>query len=170
MTRINAIIPNPALRSMVGKDVLVSKVFWAVPVRRPLDIPSTITKNGKVLSHSGIVLCSECGYVLIEYMCTGQVYVQICNTFLPRKKHFNYRKFLFTTDITEPQIPNQPITVYDVAVSMIELMKGKEYNTFTHNCHMARYWTLRKYGMESENPYTNQTNILFQGFKDYFSN
>lgn len=54
-------------------------------------------------------------------------------------------------------------------ILLANCMAGKKFDTFTHNCHYARYYTMKKYGMQSMNPKKAKRNILFQGIIDYFT-
>lgn len=169
MTKVHAAGSHPFLRCEVLPDVLQAKVLDVVPVRRPLDVPSTLTKFGKVLSHSGCVARTEKGFVMIEYMSTNQVYITRVYHFTPGCKEFNTKKYHFILDNPTPQVPVVPVTVGEFANKMVEYTKDKEFNTFTHNCHHARYDTMKYYGMISDNPDAGEYNIFYQGFVDYFS-
>ena len=168
MTKVYSALKNPFLRCMVTPDIFNSEVLTVVPVRRPLDVPSTVVKLGKVLSHSGCVCKCTKGYVMVEYMSTNQVFVSRVYNFENGMKEFDFKKYHFTLDNPTPQVPNQRITVKQFAEKMIEFTKDKEFNTFTHNCHHARYDTMRYYGMISDNPDAGKYNLFYQGFVDYF--
>lgn len=169
MTKVKGDNGNKYLRSSVLPEVMDAQIISMVPVRRPLDVPSTSFKFGKVLSHSGCIAETALGFILIEYMCTNQVYVQRVQNFVRGMKEFYYKKFHFILDIVEPQTPNRPVTVRDFTMAMIDNVKDGVFNTFTHNCHHARYDTMRQYGMTSDNPDAGKHNLFYQGFVDYFS-
>ena len=83
-------------------------------------------------------------------------------------KEFVFKKYHFTVENFEIQHPDRKVTVREFTNKMIEYTKDAPFDTFTHNCHHARYDTMRFYGMDSENPDTNKYNFLYQGFIDYF--
>lgn len=83
-------------------------------------------------------------------------------------KEFDFKKYHFKLDIVDPQTPNQPVTVKEFTEKMIEFTKDKAFDTFSHNCHHARYDTMRFYGMKSDNPDAGKYNLFYQGFVDYF--
>ena len=168
MTKVHSTNKNKFLRLMVTPDVYNAQILTVVPVRRSLDVPSTIVKIGKVLSHSGCVCLTTKGYVLIEYMSVNQVFVSKVHNFENGMSEFDFKKYRFVCDDVTPQVPNQKITVKDFIEKMIDFMKDKEFNTFTHNCHHARYDTMKYFGMKSDNPDAGKYNLFYQGFVDYF--
>lgn len=168
MTKVHSTCKNKFLRLMVTPDVYNAQILTVVPVRRPLDVPSTLVKIGKVLSHSACACKTTKGYVLIEYMSANQVFVSKLHNFENGMSEFDFKKYHFVLDDVTPQEPNQKITVKDFTEKMIEFTKDKEFNTFTHNCHHARYDTMKFYGMTSDNPDAGKYNLFYQGFVDYF--
>lgn len=168
MTKIKGSCSNSFLRLMVTPDVYHAEILTCVPVRRPLDVPSALPKLGKVLSHSGCVCKTTKGYVLIEYMSANQVFVSKVYNFMNGMKEFDFKKYHFKLDIVEPQVPNTKVTVKEFTEKMIEFTKDKQFDTFSHNCHHARYDTMRFYGMQSDNPDAGKYNLFYQGFVDYF--
>ena len=171
MTKIHAYNPTSHLRLMVTNDVYNDEVETVVAVRRPLDCPSTMLKLGKVLSHSGCILKTKNkGYVLVEYMSANQIFVSKVYNYHEGLHEFNFKKYHFTVDKQPPQKPSMPITVKDFTEKMIQFTKDLPFNTFTHNCHHARYDTMHFYGMKSDNPDTGKYNLFYQGFVDYFHN
>jgi hypothetical protein len=157
------------MKQMVGPEVMKQRIVSVVAVRRPLDVPSIRAKIGLTLSHSGCVATTEEGaYVLIEYMWGGLVYVSLCNSYTPGKKGFKFRHFPFLHDDVKQQEPNRRVTVGEFAEAMIEVMQGKGFAVLYHNCHHARYLTMKRYGMKSKNPDAYKTNSFFQGWKDFF--
>ncbi|OHT12215.1 hypothetical protein TRFO_18128 [Tritrichomonas foetus] len=146
-------------------DLLILECY---PVRRPLLIPSTKNKIGEVLSHSGIMCVTAQGSYLIEFMCDNIVYVKAVKGYHPGED-FDFDDFHFIHDDHTGQNPSRPVTLRRIAVSMAYYMEGKKFDTFTHNCHLARYLAMKKYGMTSRNPKKAKRNIFFQGFFDFFS-
>ena len=169
MTQVSSTNTNPFLRLMVTPEVYNAEILTCVPVRRPLDVPSTSVKYGKVLSHSGCVVKTIKGYVLIEYMSSNQVYVSQVHNFENGMSEFDFKKYHFVLDSITPQVPNRKITVKEFTEKMIEYTKDKEFSTFTHNCHHARYDTMKFFGMPSDNPDAGKHNLFYQGFVDYFN-
>ena len=169
MTKIHAINQNPRLRLMVTRDIFDDEIECVIPVRRPLDVPSTMLKLGKVLSHSGcIVKTKNKGYLLVEYMSANQIFVSQVYNYRIGMKEFDFKKYHFTVDGDKPETPNKTITVREFALKMIDFTKDAPFDTFTHNCHHARYDTMRFYGMKSDNPDSGKYNMLYQGVLDYF--
>lgn len=146
-------------------DAVVLKCF---PVRRPLSIPSIKKKIGDVLSHSSVLCVTAGDSYIIEYMYNNTVYIKKVRNYIPGQD-FDFEGHHYIHDIYEPQIPERMVTVRRIAISMANFMTGKKYDTFTHNCHMARYFVMKKYGMKSDNPRRAKRNIFFQGFVDFFS-
>ena len=169
MPRIQGNNENKFLRLMVTPDVHNAEIINCVPVRRPLDVPSTIIKLGKVLSHSGCVCKTTRGYVLIEYMSSNQVFVSKVYNYQNGMHEFNFKKYHFILDDDKPQEPKEKCTVRQFAEKMIEYTKNKQFDTFSHNCHHARYDTMNFYGMKSDNPDAGKFNLFYQGFVDYFT-
>lgn len=168
MVRVHGSTGNKFLRLMVTPDVYDAEIINVVPVRRPLDVPSTLSKLGKVLSHSGCVAKTTRGYVLIEYMSFNQVWVSKVNNYKNGMHEFDFKKYHFILDDDEPQTPNERITVRQFTEKMISYTSYKQFDTFSHNCHHARYDTMKFYGMKSDNPDAGKYNLFYQGFIDYF--
>jgi hypothetical protein len=169
MAKIHALGTNPEFRQLVGPDVMEQVISKVAAVRRPLDVPATIDKLGLVLSHSGCVLVTEAGaYVLIEYMWGGITYISLCSTYKPGERTFVYRKMEFVHDDMRLFTPTSRVTVQEFAMAMATLMRGKPFAVCTHNCHHARYWTMKKFGMITKNPESEPRNQFFQGWVDYF--
>ena len=145
-----------------------SLVLECYPVRRPLSIPSIKNKIGDVLSHSSVLCVTAAGSYIIEYMYNNTVYIKKVDDYKPGQD-FDFEGHHYVHDIYDQQVPERPVTVRRVAISMANFMKGKKYDTFTHNCHMARYFVMKKYGMKSDNPKKAKRNIFFQGFFDFFN-
>ena len=169
MTQISPVLPNIWLRSNLSSAQMNEKIIEMLPVRRGLDFPACIDKIGPILSHSGCIAKTRYGYILIEYMGTGQVFVSPCNTYKPGEFVFQYRKFHFIHDSLTPQVPNPSVTLKQFVNTMILYMKDKPFNAATHSCHHARCWTMAKYGMVSHDPDSLKINTVFQAFKDYFN-
>lgn len=169
MPKVSSSNSNLYIRANVGSEVMNSQILEMYSVRRGLDFPASIDKVGVVLSHSGCIAKTSYGYILIEYMGTGQVFITPCNTYKPGENIFRFRKFHFVHDDLNPQVPSPDVTIIEFVNSMIEFMKGKPFNAATHSCHHARCWTMAKYGMVSEDPDAIKTNTVFQAFLDYFS-
>ena len=168
MTKVHAAKVDPRFKLAVGPDIMESRVCYVFGVKRPLDTPCTYDKIGIVLSHAGIMCITEHNVnVLIEYMFGSKVYISNCTTY-KRGQDFVFKGLPFVHTTTSLQSPNQPITVRDIAESMADLMSGKGFETYTHNCHQARYLTMKKYGMKSKNPRSEKLNVFFQGLADYY--
>lgn len=167
--RIHAINLIPGLRCCVGPEVLNRKILFVAAVLRPLNVPSTSWKYGKVLSHSACLCQTKREFVLIQYMNASLVYLDLVGSINPnlKEKTFTFKGFHFHF-MTHFQQPKKIITIKEYAMKMFDFMKDHSYNVFTHNCHHARYLIMNYYGMESENPYTIKKNVLFQGVADYF--
>jgi hypothetical protein len=169
MAKIHAIGANPEFRQLVGPDVMDQVISEVAAVRRTLDTPATFDKLGLVLSHPGCVLITEAkAYVLIEYMWGGLTYISLCSTYLRGSPTFTYQKMIFVHDDVNPYVPTTRVTVREFAMTMASLMRGKPYAICTHNCHHARYWTMKKLGMIIKNPESEPLNMFFQGWVDYF--
>lgn len=168
MSRVFASLLCPHIKCLVGPEIMDQRVLSAFAVKRPLDCPGTNDKMGTVLSHSAVVLFTEkhC-YVLVEYMSECKVIVSKMPQLHIKDNRFGYRNFSFILD-SPIQQPKMSITVRDFAMQMVEYTKNKPFDTFTHNCHIARFRTMRKYGMKSPQPTNGSTNTLFQGVIDYF--
>lgn len=160
------LLPPPLVVS-VETDKLNAEINGAVPVRRPLSIPSTRNKYGKVLSHSAIVVSTDRGYVLVEYMWGSSTFVKDVPTYV-EGKNFEFEDFIWIHDNDVMQKPNRRVTVQQLAERMSKFMIKHPFETFTHNCHIARFFTMQFYGMESDDPRKMQTNIFLQGIKDFF--
>lgn len=168
MARVFASVPDSFLKSSVGPEIMCQRVKTCTAVRRPLNCPGTNRKCGVVLSHSSVMIKTDKNvYVLVEYMCENRVLVQKMPQIHIKDGKFNYRSYSFTIDSAE-QEPKQSITVRDFAFQMIDYMKDRPFETFTHNCHQARFKTMRKFGMKSPQPARGNANTLFQGVIDYF--
>ncbi|OHT15426.1 hypothetical protein TRFO_42502 [Tritrichomonas foetus] len=171
MTKVYSTQPDNGMKICVSKEVMSRQIVSCVAVLRPLDCPSTSTKYGKVLSHSAVLIRTEKEFVMVEYM-------NVCKVLINRvgclKKdedisgdNFIYRGYLHKF-ISTVQHPKCPVTVREFAEKMVDIMKDRKFDTFTHNCHHARFLTMKHYGMRSEDPYNIKRNVLFQGIVDYF--
>jgi hypothetical protein len=170
MAKIHAIGANPEFRQLVGPEIMEQVITEVAAVRRTLQVSSTVDKLGLTLSHSGCVLITDGGaYVLIEYMWGGLTYISLCPTYRPGQLRFKYRDMIFVHDEIRPYTPTVRVTVREFAMSMAAFMRGKPFAVCTHNCHHARYWTMKKYGMITKNPEAEPRNMFFQGFVDYFT-
>lgn len=138
------------------------------PVRRPLYVPSMLEKYGEVLSHSAVICITARGTFLVEFMSDNSVYIKKVDYYVS-SEDFDLEGFHFIHDTHASQVPERIVTVKRFAISMANYMAGKKFDTFTHNCHYARYYTMKKYGMQSMNPKKAKRNILFQGIIDYFT-
>lgn len=143
-------------------------ILECYPVRRPLFVPSMLEKYGEVLSHSAAICVTARGTFLVEFMSDNIVYVKKVDYYVS-SEDFDFEGFHFIHDSHESQVPERAVTLKRFAVSMANYMAGKKFDTFTHNCHYARYYTMKKYGMQSMNPKKIKRNILFQGIIDYFT-
>ena len=155
----------------IDEQELNRKIVQCYPVRRPLNIPSVVRNYGKVLSHSAILACSEedDGTYLIDYMSDDFVYIRKVKN-CKKGEEFMFEDLKYIYDDKKPQTPNKEVTLQRLGALMVHYMKNEHFSTFSHNCHEARYKVMKKYGMESEDPYQNEINIFFQGFRDYFAN
>ena len=152
----------------IDDDLFDEPIKYVYAVRRPLDTPATKHKLGVVLSHSGCVCITESGKnILVEYMWGSKVHVRDCTTY-EEGKNFVFMKLPFVHDTEKRQSPSEPVTVRQFAQTMADFMRGKSFATYTHNCHQARFVTMQKYGMESQNPDLFKRNVFFQGVVDYF--
>lgn len=167
MTKVYSALDDTFLRSSISNAVFSEEVISAFAVRRPLDCPSTDTKFGPVLSHSGVVVRTNSHNILIEYMFCNSVYVGAINKLKIEDNQFNYRHYHFYLDSKE-QKPEKRVTVREFADTMANFMRVNPFDTFTHNCHEARYRTMKAFGMSSKNYKSGATNVLFQGVIDYF--
>lgn len=155
------------VKAFINESELEYVILKCYAVKRPIAIPSIKNKVGKVLSHSGVICVTAKGNFLIEYMYDSSVYIKRINNYSPGVD-FDFENFHFIHDNTEPQIPDKIVTLKRFAISMANFMRGQKFETFTHNCHMARYFTMKKYGMKSDNPKKAKRNIFFQGWFDFF--
>ena len=170
MTKVCCASPDYGMRICVGPEVMERPILECGAVLRPLDCPSTIGKYGKVLAHSAILARTSKEYVLIEYMNVNLVLVnRVGNLKWPKmkKEDFKYKGLIFKF-ISDVQEPKTSVTIREFAEKMVDYMKGHTFDTFTHNCHHARYLTMKYYGMHSEDPYSVKKSVLFQGIADYF--
>lgn len=168
MARVHGLGLDPEFRSTIGSELMDAKVKYVFGVKRPLDTPCTDTKVGIVLSHAGIVCVTENGAnILIEYMFGSKVYISNCTTY-KMGENFVYKGLPFVHTTTALQSPNKPVTIREISRSMADIMRGRNFETYTHNCHEARYLTMKKYGMKSINPKAEGTNVFFQGLVDFF--
>ena len=51
---------------------------------------------------------------------------------------------------------------------MANCMAGKKFDILTHNCHIARYRTLKEFGIKSIYPNRVKKDVIHQGFIDLF--
>ena len=151
----------------LSENELESLILECYPVRRPLDIPSMLNIYGDVLSHSAILCVTARGPFLIEFMSDNIVYVKKVN-FYVAGEDFDFDGLRYIHDSYESQVPEQTVTLIRLAATMAGFMAGKKFDTFSHNCHIARYKTMKKYGMTSINPKKVKKNILHQGIIDFF--
>ncbi|OHT11821.1 hypothetical protein TRFO_18612 [Tritrichomonas foetus] len=159
---------NLLLKVNVGPEIMNKKIITVTPVIRPLDIASTHNKLGRVLSHSGVLLKTNREYLMVEYMSENKVLVNKVGSLKKDKDTFLYHTYNWCRDKYPPQKPKDDITVKEFAEKMADFMKNKNFDTFCHNCHHARYLTMKHYGMKTDDPFNNKRNVLFQGFVDYF--
>ena len=136
-------------------------------VRRPLFIPSMLEIYGEVLSHSAALCVISQGAFLVEFMWDNIVYIKKLDNYISGKD-FDFEGFHFIYDSYEIQVPQMPVTVKMFAISMANFMAGRKFDVFCHNCHYARYYTMKRYGMQSKNPKKIKRNILYQGIVDFF--
>ncbi|KAK8840466.1 hypothetical protein M9Y10_030671 [Tritrichomonas musculus] len=155
------------VKTTLGDFEMESLILECYAVRRPLAIPSVKYTIGEVVSHSSIMCVTARGNFLIEYTWDNSVFVRKVDNYLSGKD-FDHDGFHYIHDSYEPQVPIRPVTIRRFANSMAKFMQGKPYDTFTHNCHQARYYTMKKYGMKSKNPKKAKRNIFFQGWFDFF--
>lgn len=168
MARVHALGLCPDFRSTIGSDLMNQQVKYVFGVKRPLDTPCTDRKIGIVLSHAGIMCVTEQNQnVLIEYMFGSKVYISECTSY-KMGEDFVYKGLPFVHTTTNVQGPNCPVTVREMAQSMADIMRGRSFETYTHNCHQARYLTMKKYGMKSINPRAEGVNVFFQGLLDFY--
>lgn len=162
--------PSKTLKCNVGPDEMASKIIYTAAVRRPLAMPSTGQMYGKVLCHCSVLARTTTGYYIIEYMNDNYVHVTRINTYRPGRNFYFHNYYFIHDKPVEPQYPVKPVTIKEFAESMIDLMRPKKFDTFTHNCIQARFLTMRKFGMPSDDPMKGKRCIFFQGFFDYFGN
>ena len=148
----------------IDEQELNRQIVECYSVRRPLNIPSIVKNYGKVLSHSAILACSveDDGTYLIDYMSDDMVYIRKVEN-CKKGEEFTYENLKYIYDDKKPQTPNKKVTLIKLANLMVKFMKNEHFSTWSHK-------VLKRYGMESEDPYQNDINIFFQGFKDYFAN
>ncbi|KAH0792599.1 hypothetical protein GPJ56_003433 [Histomonas meleagridis] len=168
MAKVTCRGANLQLRCNVSKEVMNHEIVSAISVVRPLDCPCTNTKYGKVLSHSGVIVRTKYEDLLIEYMNESAVYINLVGKYDPNAKSFQFRYYTFRQNPEEVQKPKRKVTVSEFAEKMADFMKGHTFDTFSHNCHHARYLTMKYYGMKTEDPYSNSHSVLYQGILDYF--
>lgn len=155
------------ISSSLSEKELECLILECYPVRRPLDIPSLSNIYGDVLSHSAILCVSSNGTFLVEFMSDNIVYVKRVNNY-SAGEDFEFNGLQFIYDCSESQAPESEVTLYTLANTMANCMAGKKFDTLTHNCHIARYQTLKKYGMKSNNPNRVKKDVIHQGFIDLF--
>ncbi|KAK8841134.1 hypothetical protein M9Y10_027334 [Tritrichomonas musculus] len=151
----------------VGPDERASKVISSVAVRRPLAIPGASQVYGQVLCHAGCVIKTTTGFYLVEYMSDNYVHCNRCSKYKPRRD-FIFQGFLWIHDDIDPSYTVQIVTLEQFCIGMIEIMKEKQYDTFTHNCLHARYLTMKKFGMVSSDPLNYKRCIFLQGWHDLY--
>ena len=122
---------------------------------------------GEVLSHSAALCVTSQGAFLVEFMWDNIVYVKKLDNY-KSGQDFDFEGFHFIYDSYIIQVPQMPVTVKMFATTMAIFMAGKKFDVFTHNCHHARYYTMKRYGMQSKNPKKVKRNILYQGIVDFF--
>ena len=148
-------------------DDLETIILDCSAVRRPLFIPSMLEIYGEVLSHSAALCVTSQGAFLVEFMWDNIVYVKKLDNY-KSGQDFDFEGFHFIYDSYIIQVPQMPVTVKMFATTMAIFMAGKKFDVFTHNCHHARYYTMKRYGMSSKNPKKVKRNILYQGIVDFF--
>lgn len=168
MPRIRALVNHKWMRSSVPLELLNADINGAYAVRRPLDNALCRKKLGSVLSHSGVVVITDLGVVLVEYMGCGTVFVNQMHEFDPRQKVIFYKHYLFVFDSDVMQIPDRRVTVRDFVFTMIRFINDRKFNLLSHNCHHARYRTMAFFGMHSISP--DSPSVISQGWNDIISN
>jgi hypothetical protein len=98
----------------------------------------------------------------------GITYISLCSSYRPGSREFTVRHMPFVHDDIHPKRPTVRVTVGEFAHAMATFMRPKPFAICTRNCHHARYWTMKKFGMKTKNPESEQRNMFFQGFADYF--
>lgn len=167
MPKVCAANINPKFRVSVSKDIMNEQIIGCIAVRRPLAIPGAMNVIGEALSHSSVIAMTRKIPILIEYMNTSQVYISYCKVYERGCKSFQHNGFTFIVESPE-QVPRDAVTVSQFAEKMQDFMKNGKFDTFVHNCHIARYKTMKYYGMKSKNPDSCNHNFFFQGWVDYF--
>lgn len=153
----------------VDDNTLNSNIISLIGVIRPLNCPSTNTKYGKVLSHSGIIAQTSDKYVLIEYMNDNKIKITEVDHYEPDKEEFIFQNFHFRQDPNERKPLEKKVKIFEFAETMANFMKDEEFDTFYHNCHKACRLTLKYYGISPPKAIICEHNILFQGIIDYYT-
>lgn len=166
MVKIAPANPYPGLKVNIPPEVMSSEIIGAVTVRRGLDNPIMNSKYGKALSHTGVAVRTFFGFVLIEYTYDSAVHLNMIPRFEPGKRVFHIQYYEFVCDSAEMQVPNRIVNVKTFAFTMRELMSGRKYSLFHHNCHIARYETMKYYGMISDDPRSEHKSLIVQGMID----
>ncbi|OHS95998.1 hypothetical protein TRFO_37838 [Tritrichomonas foetus] len=166
--RVAANFVVPQLKCNVSSEEFSSKIISSVAVRRPLAIPAASKVYGNVLCHSGCVVKTTTGYYVVKYMFDNFVHVNRCNKYIPGK-NFTFQGFLWIHDDPNSSYTKKKVTLRQFANGMVQLMKGHNFNTFTHNCLQARYLTMKKFGMTSVDPLNDKRCIFLQGWFDFYS-
>ena len=157
----------PRLDIQINDEEMDQFILECYAVRRPLYVPSIVDTIGEVLSHSAVIVVCPQGNYIVEYMNDSIVHIKKCDTYV-KSENFQYEGLPFVHDDPKSQSPCRPVTIRRFSSSMANFMAGKQFDTFSHNCHIARYLTMKKYGMTSNNPRKAKRNIFFQGFMDFF--
>lgn len=166
MARVAAWSAYPGLKVNIPPEVMSSQIIGAVTVRRPLDNPIMNKRYGKALSHTGVAVRTFFGFVLIEYTYDSCVHVNMIPRFESGKRVFHIQYYEFVCDSEQLQVPDRVVNVRCFAVTMYELMSGRKYSLFHHNCHVARYETMKYFGMMSDDPRSEHKSLIVQGMID----
>lgn len=158
---------KPGFKCNVSPEERASKIICSIAVRRPLAIPGASQVYGQVLCHSGCVVTTTTGHYVVEYMSDNYVHCNRCNKYKPRE-NFVFQGFLWIHDDLDPSFTDQDVSLEQFCLGMAAIMKGKSFDTFTHNCLQARYLTMKKFGMMSADPLNYKRCIFLQGWHDLY--
>lgn len=167
LMKVHAKLDHPCIKYNCSREERQSLIIYCVAVRRPLAIPSTLTIYGRVLCHAGLVAKTEAGYYVIEYMNDNFVHVTRLNKY-EVGQNFTFQGFTWVHDDPEPSFATTNVILEEFCTSMATIMSERKFNTFTHNCLNARYLTMKKYGMKSQDPMNWKRVIFLQGWFDFF--
>ena len=166
--RVSAKNLKPMFKCNISPEELSSKVISAIAVRRPLAIPGASDCYGEVLCHSACVVRTYTGYYVVEYMSDNYVHCNRCSKYKRANEDFVFQGYTYIHDDQKPSYTPKDITLETFCMGMVNIMKGKPFNTFTHNCLQARYLTMKKFGMKSSDPLNSNRCIFFQGWIDLY--